>query len=225
MKITAKIVFGAILIFLGLVFLLDTSGALSYLHISADFLIGLVWPFLLLAFGIKLLTNRSITAGIIFVSFGMLFLLTQLFSWNFFAVLWPIILIAIGLSIIFRNEETHTNMNRRNYDKDKIREDLIFWGIDTNVDSQSFKGGEVNAIFGGGKIDLRNAKIDENGAKLVINAVFGGIELFVPKDCKVVTTGSGILGGWVDHTKKRDTEKPVLKITGSAVFGGIDIKE
>lgn len=225
MKITSKILIGAILIFLGLVFFLETAGILAYISISAWNLIWLLWPILLIGLGIKMVFDRNITAGIIFLSFGLIFLLTQLFHWSFFSILWPVVLIAVGLSIIFKNENTHINSGKTYDDSDKLAETLIFWGIDKNMDSKKFKGGEVNAVFGGGKIDLRNVEIDKDGAKLTLNAAFGGIEVIVPQNCKIITDGMGILGGWENHTKTRTIEKPILEITGAAIFGGVDIKE
>lgn len=225
MKLTAKIIIGTLLILLGLLFLLETSGILAILHLTIAFLVGLLWPTLLIVLGVKLLTsNKSSIAGIFFLVVGVLFVLTTVFGWDFFSILWPTILILIGISVIFRNEESEEYKNRKVSMEDRIKEDLIFWGIDKKVDTDSFKGGEINAIFGGGKIDLSNAKIDKDGARLTINAIFGGIELIVPKDCKVVTNGTGILGGWDNKTSNKSTNAPVLNIDGAAVFGGVEIK-
>ncbi|MHC1716841.1 MAG: LiaF domain-containing protein [Candidatus Dojkabacteria bacterium] len=91
--------------------------------------------------------------------------------------------------------------------------------------SNEFKGGEINAIFGGYELDLREATISKDGAKLSVNAVFGGAEVFVPKNCRVVTNGSGVFGGWDPNVKPNDVKNPVLEITGSAVFGGVEIKD
>ena len=225
MKITSRLLIGAILIFLGIVFFLETAGILAYISISAWGIILLIWPILLIVLGIKMIFDKNNTVGIAFLSFGLIFLLTQLFHWGFFSVLWPVFLIAIGLSIIFKNEDVHINSGKIYDDSDRLNETLIFWGMDKNMESKKFKGGEVNAVFGGAKIDLRKVEIDKDGAKLTLNAAFGGIDIIVPQNCKIVTDGMGILGGWENHTQTRAIEKPILEITGAAVFGGVDIKE
>ena len=225
MKLTAKIVMGTLLVLLGLLFLLDTSGVLTILHLTIAFLVGLLWPTLLVILGLRLLTaNKSRTAGIFFLVVGVLFILTTIFKWDFFSVFWPVILILIGFSVIFRNEKIEEFDNQKVYKKDLIKEDLIFWGVDTKVETDSFKGGEINTIFGGGKFDFNNAKIYKDEATLTVNAIFGGIELIVPKDWKVVTNGTGILGGWDDKTSEKDSTVATLNVEGSAIFGGVTIR-
>ncbi len=225
MKITSKIVLGAILVFIGITFFLETSGLLSYLNLNAWTIIWLLWPLFFLGMGIRMILNQNITAGIVFTSLGIIFLLTQLFHWGFFSVLWPVILIAIGLSVIFRKENAHFNSGKKYDSSDKISDTVLFWGLDKKVDAKAFKGGEINAVFGGVKIDLREAKINKSGAKIIANAAFGGIEILVPKDCRIVADGIGIFGGWENKIASRDTKEPALEITGTAVFGGVEIKE
>jgi len=91
--------------------------------------------------------------------------------------------------------------------------------------SKNFKGGEVNTVFGGYQLDLRDVKVAKEGAEININCAFGGVEIFVPKDCRVVTNGTGILGGWTPDLKSNEVETPVLTISGVVAFGAVDIKE
>lgn len=225
MKSNSKLVIGGILIVLGLIFFSETSGVLPLLHLSAGEVIGYIWPAILLGIGIKMLLDKNTASAILFLSIGSIFLFTHLFSWNFFAVLWPVAIIAIGLSIIFKNESTHMNLDKKYDDSNRVSEALIFWGVDKRMDSKDFTGGDISAIFGGGKLDLRDAKIHKDGAKLTVNAIFGGVEVLVPKDCKVITSGTGIFGGWDSKIASRETKFPVLEITGSAIFGGVEVKE
>ncbi len=225
MKPSSKLVIGALLIVLGLIFLMETSGVLPFFHLTAGEVIGYLWPTILLGIGIKMLLDNNTSSAILFLSVGAVFLFTRLFSWNFFAVLWPVAIIAIGLSMIFKKENTHMNSGKKYDDHDRVSEAIIFWGLDKNIDSKEFKGGDVTAIFGGCKIDLREATIAKSGAKLEVNAVFGGVEILAPKNCKIVTDGTGILGGWEDKTTANDVKTPVLRISGTAIFGGVEIKE
>ena len=95
------------------------------------------------------------------------------------------------------------------------------------ITSQDFRGGEIVAIFGGVRLDLRQAAISVDRAVLDISAVFGGVELRVPENWLVETKGVGIFGGFDDKTlhPKRDpnAKTPELVITGTAVFGGVSV--
>lgn len=225
MKTNAKLVIGGILILFGIIFLIDTMGILSFLNLTTGDIIGILWPTILLVLGIKMLFDKNISLGIILTSFGTIFLLTHVFNISFFAMLWPMIIIVLGLTMIFRRDNPHMTEGKKYYGGDRISETVVFWGIDRNMDSKDFKGGDVTVAFGGAKLDLRNAQIDKNGATLVLNTAFGGIEVLLPKDCNVVSDGVGILGGWENKFSSKDTKGGKLEITGTAIFGGVEIKE
>lgn len=225
MKTDAKLIIGGILITFGIIFLLDTTGVLSLVNMTTGDIIGLLWPALLLGLGIKMLVDKNISLGIVLTSLGTLFLLTHLFNISFFAMLWPMIIIVIGLTMIFRKDAPHMTEGKKYYGGDRVSETVVFWGIDKNMDSKAFKGGDITVAFGGAKLDLRDSIIDKGGAKLVLNAAFGGIEVLLPKDCNVVSDGVGILGGWDNKFNQREAKGPKLEITGTAIFGGIEVKE
>lgn len=226
MKNMTKTIFGVFLVLIGITFLFETTGLLLPFGLNIWKIISLFWPLLLIFLGIKVLMDKNTTPGIILLLLGTVFLLTNLFSWNFFGVLWPLILIAIGISVFFKSENKASFNPANNIeDKDLLNETVAFWGVDKQITSQNFKGGEINVAFGGYKLDLRNAKISKDGAKLNVNAAFGGAEIFVPKDCRIVTNGTGIFGGWSPEISNRESTSPTLEISGSAIFGGVDIKE
>ncbi len=220
-----KIIIGIIIILIGLGFLSETAGIWGSLGFSTWRLIGLIWPTILLFVGVKMILNNNTTAGIIILSFGLGVLLSNLFHWNFFGVLWPLVLIAIGVSIFLKKDNDNINTGIKRDERDEFQDSIIFWGVDKDLTSKSFKDGNINVAFGGYKLDMRDAKISKDGAKIVANTAFGGIDIIVPKDCKVVSNGSGIFGGWDNKLSDRDIKAPVLEISGSAIFGGVDIKE
>ncbi len=219
---SGKIIFGTILVALGGLLLIEKIGIFSF---DAWTLIWTYWPLILVFVGIKLFVEGKNAGGIILTTLGTVMLLTNIFDWNFFSILWPLAIIAIGLSVIFRPEAPHINTSGHSVNQERIDDTAIFWGIEKKISSKDFKGGEVNAIFGGYELDLRDAKIAKDGATLSVNAIFGGAEITVPKDCRVITNGTGIFGGWSPEIKGNDIKEPVLEITGSAIFGGVEIKE
>jgi hypothetical protein len=90
--------------------------------------------------------------------------------------------------------------------------------------SKTFRGGIVEAWYGGGIIDLRQAILDPAGARLTVRTVFGGFEVAVPEEWRVETHVRGI-GGVGDARPHLDRSEaaPTLTIDGIAVFGGIGI--
>jgi len=218
---SGKVIFGSILIALGCLLLIDKIGFLSFDVWTS---IWTYWPLILVLIGIKLFVEGKTSGGIILTTFGTVLLLTNIFDWNFFAILWPLAIIAIGVSIIFKQEKSTVNTSEVESDENRVDDTALFWGIEKRLTSKEFKGGEINAIFGGYELDLRDVKVSKEGATLSVNAIFGGAEVTVPKDCRVVTNGTGIFGGWSPEIKANDVKEPVLKITGSAIFGGVEIK-
>jgi len=224
MKNSSRFVLGVILITLGVLFLIEQTGFFGRFNISIWNLVWTFWPLILIFFGSRLLIERNTNGGLILLVLGVVFLSTNLFQWNFFAVLWPVVIITIGLSILLRKQGGDFNTSRKTSSSGRLNETVVFWGVDKVVHSNEFKGGELNVAFGGIKVDLREAKISKDGAKLHINCAFGGVEILVPKDCRVITNGTGILGGWESRVEERKIDSPVFEITGGVAFGGVEVK-
>lgn len=223
MKINSKFVFGVVIVVVGMLLLFEQAGIFPQLSRYVWLGISKLWPVVLIFFGAKFLISRNDIPGIVLLLLGAAALSNSLFQWNFFAVLWPVIIIAVGVSILFRGEAKPQGKSTSN--DDYMSDTVAFWGIERKIKSKSFKGGEFNVAFGGLELDLREAKIAKDGAKIHINCAFGGVEVFVPKDCRIKTNGTGFLGGWEPKISERDVSDPVLEITGGVMFGGVDIKE
>ena len=100
----------------------------------------------------------------------------------------------------------------------------IFGPLDFASTARAFRGGTVEAWFGGGLIDLRGAVLDPDGADLRVRAVFGGGQILVPESWRVITGMRG-LGGLGDGRSTADLESdgPELRIDASFMFGGFGI--
>ena len=103
----------------------------------------------------------------------------------------------------------------------------ILGGFDRKVNSQDFRGGNVTAFMGGGKIDLRRASITLPHEPVIqVFAMFGGIEIRVPDDWTVISEVESILGGFDD--KKHEPPKIETKrliVRGQVIMGGIEIRD
>ena len=89
--------------------------------------------------------------------------------------------------------------------------------------SKDFKGGELTAIMGGLEIDLREASL-KGDAVIDIFALMGGVEMRVPEDWLVIIEGFPFMGGFEDKTRPPKESTKHLIIKGTAMMGGIEIK-
>lgn len=222
-----KFLFGVLIVLFGIVLLFEQTGIIPRLSRYFWAVVGDLWPLILIFWGAKLLLDKNSLPGMILLFLGVSFLSSNLFNWNFFSLFWPIIIIGIGLSILLQSDQkkSSTNVKEKVSSDEYVKENAIFWSTEKKSTSKGFRGGEINVVFGGVDLDLREAKVSKGGAKIHINCAFGGVDIFVPKDCRVKTDGTGIIGSWQTHLKERDINEPVLEITGGVMFGGVEIKD
>lgn len=225
-KLEPRFLFGVLIVMVGIILLFEQAGILPMFSKYMWMVISKLWPLILIFLGAKMLLSKNNIPGIILLLLGVAFLSNTLFQWNFFAVFWPVIIIGIGISILFEGEKVKSEDKGKSFSSsDRISETVVFWGVDKKITSKEFKGGDINVAFGGLELDLREAKVAKGGAKIHIDCAFGGVEVFVPKGCRIKTNGTGIIGGWETNLKERDVSEPVLEITGGVIFGGVEIKD
>lgn len=81
------------------------------------------------------------------------------------------------------------------------------------------------AVFGGIDFDFRGATL-QPGATYTIDctAIFGGIDIIVPRGVNLDVRGMGVFGGFDGGSHRGDPEGPTIRVRGFALFGGVDIK-
>jgi hypothetical protein len=83
------------------------------------------------------------------------------------------------------------------------------------------------AVMGGVELDFREAVLPAGVTEVKVFASMGGVEIIVPPGLNVESHGIGILGGF-EHTgddfHQPNPGAPVLRISGIALMGGVDIK-
>jgi predicted membrane protein len=220
---------GAIILAVGIIFLLDSLGYVRARHFLQ------FWPMILIFVGISKVARRdSRIWGALVLLFGIFLQLSELgighFSWGQF---WPLLLIAGGAMAIWSAIQARRLMSTAASDttdpRDTLDESAIFGGIEKRLNSREFRGGRLQAIFGGIELDLRDADMLGNEAVIHANAIFGGIEMRVPETWFVATRGQGVFGGFSDSTRfspAADPEKPkkTLIVLGTSLFGGVEIR-
>jgi predicted membrane protein len=224
---------GIILIIIGGLYLLQT---LSFLQMNVGHVV-FSWGFFLFVIGILMLSGSQRTwLAILLIIVGALLLIPRIFP-NISvddSIIFPVIIIGIGFMIIFKKRtyhwdaQSHKGFTKENLNLDFIDIVSVFSGGHHTVLSNSFKGGNVTAIFGGSEIDLTNAKLAEGENVLDILTIFGGTTLYVPRDWNIIINVTPLFGGF-SNKSKRDPSTPVdlsrsLIIKGLAIFGGGEIK-
>jgi hypothetical protein len=85
----------------------------------------------------------------------------------------------------------------------------------------------VLAVLGGAELDFRDAVLPGNEIVLRATTVLGGLEITVPPEMRVVDSGTAILGGREivgDSAEASSPDAPVLRIEGTCVLGGVEVK-
>ncbi|TDP65322.1 DUF1707 SHOCT-like domain-containing protein [Actinokineospora alba] len=81
------------------------------------------------------------------------------------------------------------------------------------------------AIMGGVEIDLTQATFEAAETVIQAYALMGGVEIRVPEGITVVVDGIGFMGGFANSVRTQGPPgSPVVRITGFAMWGGVDVK-
>ncbi|MEO8335349.1 MAG: DUF1707 domain-containing protein [bacterium] len=86
---------------------------------------------------------------------------------------------------------------------------------------------KVWAVLGGAEIDLREARFAPGVTEIDVTAFMGGVSITVPRGVRVETIGAGVMGGFASSAgdaSALDPSQPVLRITGLAIMGGVEVK-
>ena len=224
------ILMGAILVLVGIAFLLDHMGYVSVYSLWSRF-----WPLLVVLAGVVNFASRNRPWGLFLMAAGVLLQLNQLgithFGWRDF---WPMLLIAIGILVLWGSfgwsKKPAVSSPTVGDPRTTLNEAVVFGGLERRMTSQDFQGGDITAIFGGVELDLTESHIQGNEATLAITVIFGGVELRIPVGWQIAFRGAPIFGGVEDKTRTARVDDAAsgnlktLVITGAVIFGGLEIK-
>jgi predicted membrane protein len=245
-------IFGLIILVLGVLFLLDK---LDFLEMGS---LGDYWPLVFVAIGLgKVLQPAGASgrgAGAVFIIVGVWWTLSNLEILRYKPLhYWPVILILIGASMLWRAmdgqrppeippppppgqpiadgfasgaAEPAATPLAGGYDPDStLNAVAVLGGVERKSVARDFRFGSMTAIMGGCVVDLRQASIASGQAVIDAFALWGGVEIRVPHDWLVVSKGIPLLGGFVDSTTPPTTPTgKVLIIRGLAIMGGVEAK-
>lgn len=240
-----KALVGIFIVIIGIVLLLKQIPSIGVF--LPDWLF--TWPMILIVIGAFIFLKNGF-GGLPPIIIGLFFLLREenLLSDQVRNYAIPLLVIVVGLIFILkRNHHPHfrRGMRRRfrgrdrfdrecmvsNWDySNKSSEDYldvnsVFGSAEKSMFTKSFKGGNINCAFGGAKINLSQADLEEK-AVLNISVAFGGAEITVPANWQVQNDLTAILGGIEDKRRMTtaDDRKKTLILRGGIFCGGVEIK-
>lgn len=213
---------GAVLVAVGILFLLDANGVLD-----AGGSIASWWPVAVIGLGLfHVLDRRRIAPGSLMLIGAGTFLLaitTDVFGTDTWDVVWPVALIAAGGWLAL-------GWGRRSVRKmpslDAVDGMAVLSSARVATRSENFRYGSLTAVLGGVTLDLSEATPVATGALVDATAVLGSITLLVPRGWLVEVRGIPILGGWDDTTDRSaiGSGAPRLEVRGLVALGGIEVK-
>lgn len=216
---SAQLILGIIIIIFGILALLGTT---EILPVSLIGLIPLI--FILLGFYALIKSRfRNITGPIFVIALFTLILLVVLdiITWDvFFRLLWPIIIIIIGIGVLSKIREPAPE------DEYTATGDMLTFFGDNHrtIKSEKFQGVDITAIFGDVKLDLQDAEIKDSPARIKMVAIFSDVKIKVPENWNVRIETVPVLGD-IETRQREEDENPDLIITGFLMLGDLIIRD
>ncbi|MEO5617839.1 MAG: DUF5668 domain-containing protein [Candidatus Eisenbacteria bacterium] len=226
-QITGRLVFGLIVVALGILWTLDNLDILESEQVVRW------WPALVLLAGVSRLTgigsSRQPVAGAVLSIVGLLLLGNELDVINVrLWELWPIALIGVGAMLVIRSIRGPGAVPAGAEGSDRHNQVHTFamWaGSTLKNESQDFRGGDLSAVMGGVELDLRGARTTTPQVVLDVFAWWGGVDIRVPPEWRVVSEVLPLMAGYEDKSKAAEGEPATtLLIRGIVIMGGIEVK-
>jgi len=197
-------------------------------------------------FLIPIIIRSSLKLNFFGIFFGM-GLLGILFSRhlginNFvpFPILLTALFLSIGFSMIFGKHTRHiencnnncfnNTENNENFeevvnteDADTINFGVKFGSSIKYVNAKNLKQANFSCSFGALKVYFDNATISPEGAEINFDISFSGVELYIPREWKVINGIEATLAGVEEKYKRNEKEIATVKLTGKANFSGVEI--
>lgn len=222
----SRVFAGFIIILTGVIFLLGSLDKLDVGYVFSHY-----WPMLLVFVGIWQLFaagGSNPETGIILIVIGGLFMLSYwgILGVKAWKVFWPVLIIGVGLWILLKPRIFRRRPSGPGISEDDLGLFAVFSGLNRRIESEQFRGGRASVIFGGIELDFTGAKLAGGEASVEVTAIFGGLNVRIPRDWKVEVDGSAILGSVEDKHRSEDKEDNPQKlyIRATAILGGIEIK-
>jgi predicted membrane protein len=224
--LTSQLIFGIVVIVAGALLTLDNLDivdASRYLPF---------WPIVLLSIGLVNLLSAKEPPQRVFGGFltfiGAVLLMGR---WGFLYVriwdLWPLLLIFWGAMIVWRGWHGPSSEPAAANDPSNVVSVVAFLsGFDRIITGDGFRGGEISAFMGGGKLDLTRARMPAGTTAVVqVSALMGGVEIRIPEDWAVDNRVTYFMGGSNNRSRLSNSSNPPrLVLKGFVMMGGVEVR-
>jgi len=221
-RVTSQILVGGVVVLLGVVLLARTTGLYDTgrLLVYAPSLFVLVGLFAMIASGFRNLVGPLI---VVLVAGGWQLVALEYLAAETVFSLWPVLIVLFGLSLILGQYRARAVARESDY----LTSVAVFGGRTERSTSKAFHGADLTAVFGGVELDLRDAVVEHPPATINAGALFGGVDLIVPREWNVRVDVLPLFGAAEDERPRRAAEHDEvdLVVTGFAFFGGVSVDD
>lgn len=227
MKNLRNVVFGIILIALGMIFGLNVLG-----YTQIDIFFDGWWTlFIIVPCLLGLLRGKDVRGNLVGISIGAVLLLIcqDVLSLALVSkLIFPALLVIFGVCLIFKDAfggKAAKRIKELNF-KYPLKNGTYatFSSQSISFSGQEFMGTELTAAFGKITCDLSSAII-LGDCVINANATFGSIEINLPQNVNIVVRSNSLFGG-VSRQRSFNPipAAPTIFINASCLFGGVDLK-
>lgn len=155
----------------------------------------------------------------------------------------PVLLTAlfgsIGLSIMFgryhfhghhfHNHHFHDRHNKHfeqvvnGDDADEVDFNVSFGSSIKYINSEDFKVANLRSSFGSMQVYFSDAEIVGDSAVINLDVSFSGVELYIPKEWKIVNKVDVNLGAVEQKNESKEKQNKTVTIMGKVNLGGVEI--
>jgi len=223
-RLSGRMLWGLIVLTLGVLWTLDNLGQIDASRVLQW------WPAVALGWGLLLLSGingrRRPVAGWIWTIVGGLSILRPLGVADAdVTTFWPVLLIVAGVTLVRRAWIGGPGPATPLGGGPRIDASAFLAGSQRKVVTDAFSAADVNTVIAGTTLDLRPAKLEGGKGVVDVFAMWGGIDLIVPPEWRVVSEVTPILGVFQDSTVvPAASDAPTLTVRGTVVMGGIEVR-
>jgi hypothetical protein len=211
----SSLFFGLVLIAVGTLFLLDQFDMVDAWPLVADW-----WPTVVILAGLTQAVTRprNPVGGAVVATVGFVLLLWTLGVTEGIALLWPVLIIGLGLWLLFGRGWSRSHW-------DDAVEVVALFDDRRAAPTGSFSGGEIVTVFGDAAMDLRDVTPDSPEPTLLVTTVFGDVTLTIPGSWDVRVSGPEIFGDVsLEGPIARENPSAVLRLRVVTIFGDVRVR-
>ncbi|MDZ7731608.1 MAG: LiaF-related protein [Natrialbaceae archaeon] len=140
---------------------------------------------------------------------------------------WPLFVVLFGLLVMINRTRRQRRIPGQH--TNEVTGIAIFGSDERRPVTETFTGGDLVAVFGDVRLDLRDADVGDQPAVVETIAMFGDADLIVPESWDVQLETINVFGETSDRRPRSDergqTDEPQLVVTGVSMFGDIEIRD